>query len=531
MNKKAISFLTEHRTALLTGVILAGMITLIGCLTDIYLGDESYHTLMAREWFLSGKRPVHLLQADYIPEHNHHRFFDADPLWHFGLFLLWKIRGVESKALAQIYQGFFYFFLLLGTYFLAREIYDKEIGKKALLVCATLPVMISFSIVLYIDVPLAAFSPWIFLLLLRENYLPAALLTGAMCLLKKNGIFLLPPLLSLVLFFPKFSRKNWLRIIAFGGIVLAILVPDLVWRLDHFQGILYPGDKGAVMKVLSRMVSPRTEPLPSISSAPTSPPGTPSSPSGPASTAQPYRVPRYIPPYIPEHLFSVKIILQYMGPLFLGGLLFYLFRIGKAFERKDILLLASAAIFVMLYLLFFKNAPAIRHLSPILPFLCMIAGKGWTALSRHRWIKLALFSLLLSQFLFTSLYIFKERRIPAGIAEGFRFIETNVAPGTRILYPEMNLAYYTKAVQIWERGFPRLKHLFWEETEQKGGRRLNRFQIRYILIKKSRIYDDGNIKDLRGYPRSFTDRIPDMAFLRLIFENQDVILLEVGLND
>ncbi len=521
MNRKMIPFLREHQTAFLVGAFFTGLIVISGCLTDIYLGDEAFHIMMVREWFLSSKRPIYAFQFDYIPEHNHYRFFDADPLWHFGLFLLWKTFGAESKIIAQIYQGGFYFLLLLGTYFLAVQLYGKPISDKALLLCATIPTMIAFSIILYIDVPLSAFSPWILFFLLKGRLIPAALLTGGMCLFKKNGFLLLPFLFLFILFYPKGSNKNWGRMVIFGGIILALLVPDWLWRLKNFKGILRPGDEGGIILVLLNMIDQTIQHLLSILSKRQITPYVPEHLLSVLSKPQ-------ITPYVPEHLFSIKNIFQYLGLPLLSGLFFYLILIRKTFEKKkDIILIGSSVIFIILYIIFFSPAPAIRHLSPTFPLLSIIACKGWISLNRYRRIKILFLILILTQFLFTSLYLYKERRIPIGIAEGFRFIDKNLPPKTRVLYPEVNMAYYTQAIPVWEQSFPHLKDLFWGDSEQEIKNMLEKYQIHYILIKKTRIYDDENIKNFGGYPKSFISRLPEINFFHSVYENQEVALFKV----
>ena len=59
---------------------------------------------------------------------------------------------------------------------------------------------------------------------------------------------------------------------------------------------------------------------------------------------------------------------------------------------------------------------------------------------------------------------------------------------------------------------------------------LKRMEVDYILIRKSRIYDDQNLRRFSGYPQSFVDRLSNMPFIKLVLENNEVSIWKVSRN-
>ena len=73
--------------------------------------------------------------------------------------------------------------------------------------------------------------------------------------------------------------------------------------------------------------------------------------------------------------------------------------------------------------------------------------------------------------------------------------------------------------------------MFWSKREDdiKETMKINRLD--YIVIDKSRIYDDTVVKHFGGYPKSFVERLPTLPFVEKIFENQAMSIWVVAVRN
>ena len=53
------------------------------------------------------------------------------------------------------------------------------------------------------------------------------------------------------------------------------------------------------------------------------------------------------------------------------------------------------------------------------------------------------------------------------------------------------------------------------------------YNIDYIVIKKTRCYDDTESRHFGGYPDSFVQKLPSYKFLKLIFDNKEIAVWEI----
>jgi hypothetical protein len=68
---------------------------------------------------------------------------------------------------------------------------------------------------------------------------------------------------------------------------------------------------------------------------------------------------------------------------------------------------------------------------------------------------------------------------------------------------------------------------FWNPNIEDLKRSLRVNKVDYIVIKKTRVYDDSRVKHLGGYPKSFVQKMPGFAFLKLVFNNKGMSIWEV----
>ena len=187
-------------------------LALVGFSTDLFLGDEIIHFRCAKDIFRAERRvTVDSLYGEEFSNQIHYMF---PPLWHLLLAFLWKITGGISFRVAQFYHLFYYALLLVSTYFIGKELYGKEEGWFSTLLVATLPMVVSFGILFYMDVPLAALMSLTFLLILKKRAILAGFGFGLMSFTKMNGLVFGVPFFLTILF-QKDQNRRWTQLLGF----------------------------------------------------------------------------------------------------------------------------------------------------------------------------------------------------------------------------------------------------------------------------------------------------------------------------
>jgi hypothetical protein len=183
--------------------------------------------------------------------------------------------------------------------------------------------------------------------------------------------------------------------------------------------------------------------------------------------------------------------------------------------------------FLFFCYIFFPGSD-IRYLLPILPLLAVLSSKVIAKYCHIKWLNVPLVILCLLQFGSTALYVRAKRQIPKGIAEGFAYLRSNTAPDALVIYPEYVILEQANRRFAWSGNLSAvLKNLFWDEDESKVRDLLKSYDIDYIAVKKSRIYDDSKVHHFGGYPKSFVERLPKLRFVKLTFDNKDMSIWHV----
>ena len=458
------------------------LLFLVGVESDVYLGDEAHHYTFAKGIYEARYRI--LSNPIYAPYPKLDYFYSDVPLWHGMLAGLWWITGYPSAILAQGYQVLYFLLLTVSSYFLGRRLFGEVAGEMGMMLSLSAPVVAAFSILLYLDVPVAAwtmFSLWMFH---KKKWVYAGIGAGAMLLTKINGLLLAPAFV--ILFFFYFESK-WIdkikAILLFGLPVIIINLPELYFRKTHF-GFFY------------------------------------------------YIAPKYIPKEGPPViLFEPSSLYQQPGNLifYFGiaiwiGLGLYLWK--KRFGREDVFLWVPIGVYLIIFPLFFHYSFPVRNLSPILVPLALLGGKGLASWVGKR-KRIAITGLCLLQFLVVSGNVYLKRQIPAGIKGGYAYINSHTSPNAVFLYPEENLVLYTGRPIVWSH-IIEMPKLFWQAGEEETRDILKKYEVSYVAIKKDRIYNDQFIRHTGGYPRSFVEKLPKQGFLRLVFDNLDLSIWQVS---
>jgi 4-amino-4-deoxy-L-arabinose transferase-like glycosyltransferase len=501
--KKETRTISERKTIWEMIFLFSVGVMLVGLSSKLYLGDEITHYRFAKGIFMAGERitfdPLfgknYANQVDYL----------IPPLWHILLAFLWKIAGRISFSLAQVYHTIYYALLLFSTYQVGKEIYGEKEGRYSTILIGTLPMVVSFGILFYVDVPLAALTTLTFFLILKRRHLLAGLGFGLMYFTKWSGVVFGIPYLLIILFL-NYRQKYLLKMLAFILASLLIILPDIYWREKHaFNGNHWMGDTettlrsftSGVSRNLSNWVTPGMH-----------------SPKGSVEKVS----------YAHNSTFlSIKDQLKYFGLPLILLLMIYLFK--KQFLRKDWLLWMPVFFYFLFFILFFNMDADIRYLLPLSPFLCIIASRPIVYWDKKK-LKILFWVVCLVQFLSVLGYVYSQRRITPAIQEAVDYIKTNTPGDAIIMYPEYNLAEYTNRRIFWGSNFCRLKDVFWGNDESTKTL-LAENKVQYVLIKSAKIYDDKERRHLRGYPLSFVQRLSASGLFELKFDNKELRLWEL----
>lgn len=479
--------------SLVVGILTAGL------LSELYLGDEIHHYRFARDIFEAGERVP--FDPVYGRNFSHRNYYYAPPLWHLGLAFLWKLTGGISFGVAQIYHALFYALLLAATYFLGKDLYGEREGRYAMVLVGSVPMVVSFGILFYVDVPLAAFSTLTLLLLVKKREFLAGLGFGLTCLTKLHGLFFGPPLLVMIFLLRK--REMWLqKVVLFSVGALLLIGPDFYWREKHLGMEAALGSPKKYLKFIihrgSQLSETTREWLQPERSAPSPP----------------------IRTYYNSSFSKIKDHAKYFGVPLLGLLLLLLLR--RRVERKDLLIGIPLLFYFLCFLFAYGIRGDIRYLLSLTPLLCVIASKMISSFRRPSYRTIILILCLL-QFLATITYTAAERKVPPGIREGMDYINRTLPDKASVLYIELNLTEFTRQKAVWDTLFWDIRRLLWADDESiKTALKKNR--VYFILIKKTRIYDDRTIRHTGGYPASFVNRLNHFPFLEPVFKNGELAL-------
>jgi 4-amino-4-deoxy-L-arabinose transferase-like glycosyltransferase len=475
-------------------------VMIVGLSSNLYLGDEITHYRFAKGIFTEGERITFdpLFGKNYSNQVN----YLIPPLWHILLAFLWKIVGRISYPLAQVYHTIYYALLLFSTYLLGKEIYGEEEGKYSMILVGTVPMIISFGILFYVDVPLAALTTLTFFLILRRKQLFAGLGFGLMYFTKWSGVAFGIPFLLAILFL-NYKDKFLMKMLFFSLASLMIILPDIYWREKHASKEEYwMGNAQTTLKSFAFGVS---------------------------HNIKGWVTPKQPPPkgfvekisYGHNSTFlSIKDHIKYFGLPLLSLLMVYLFK--RKFLKKDWLLWMPIFFYFLFFIFFFNINADIRYLLPISPFLCVMASKAIALWDRKKF-KILFLVICLVQFLSVLGYVYSQRRITPAIQEGIHYIKKNTSEDAIIIYLEYNLTEYTNRRVVWTSNFWRLEKVFWGDDELTKDL-LVKNKVQYVLIKKAKIYDDKERRHLRGYPISFIQRLSTSRFFELKFDNKELSL-------
>jgi 4-amino-4-deoxy-L-arabinose transferase-like glycosyltransferase len=512
--------LKKHKEILLILFLAAVAVLTAGLTSEVSVGDEVYHYRFAKDMYAAGRRvPFDPLYPTGNPPGY---FYNSEPFWSGFLAILWRLTGNISFPLAQIYHTFYYLLLIVLTYLIGNQIYGKREGLFAALLIASAPMVVTFGILFYLDVPGTAFAALSLLLFLKKRYFLTGLGISLMYFTRRNGCFLVPGFMLVLWLFDKESLITKLKNSIFLILPTAILAPfDLRWRRIYIETPTFtiPGvgkytSGGAREYIVSRLAELMTKFIWGSGE------------------------------YLNSSLINPRDVIQYFGVALLAGMfLYFLFKKNK---KEDLPLWVCVIFYFVFYAYLFGINSDIRYIFPIIPLLCVLAGSSFKSIGSLKWLKGSILVVCLLQLLGTSFYVHQRRLIPAGMKEGFEFIKQNTPVNALFMYPGYILTEATGRKFIWSsffqvegwvvsKKYPTLDFsrdksalMFWNNKEDDIKEILKVNKLHYIVIDKSRIYDDTKVKNFGGYPKSFVERLPTLPLFKKIFENQAMSIWKVN---
>jgi hypothetical protein len=495
-SKKAnlLSYLNRYRIficiAVATLVILG-----FGLSSQVFMGDEVHHYRFAKNTFVAGHRAIY--DEAYRSPNPPGFIYATDAAWPLGLAFIWKMIGRISFPVAQTYHAFFYALLLLSTYGISSHLYGKKTAEFSVCLLASVPMIIVFSILFYVDVPASALMCATLFFLIKRKYLIGGVLLGLAFLMKRNIAFFLPTYIGLYIYQNKRSFKDFIfNAILFFAPPTIMVFADIYWRHKYLYSAVSKFDLG---EMAAQRIGPLFKNLLGV----------------------------FHPTEFTNSLLTNPIDdVKYFGPPLLALLALYFVR--KLGERKDWMLWGFVIPFLIFFFLLFGVATDIRYILPVTPFLAILGAKTLARVSK-KFVVFLFMAIMVFQAMASAFYLSSQRKPSLSLKEGFDFIRQNIPEHTIVFYPETNFTEMTNRPMIWS--VMGANRIFWSD-DREATIILKALKIEYVLVKKNRIYDDyqTDFHHAGAYPQSFVDRLPKLEYIEgPLFENKELSLWKVKL--
>lgn len=494
--------MTLNKKLFLLILVCSSLLLLIGLNSHLYLGDEVFHYRFAKDIYREGKRVAFdpLYESGQPPGY----YYIAAPFWHFALVSIWEVMGRISFPIAQIYHTGYYVALILLTFLLGETLYNKKIGLVSSFIVATVPMVVSFSIIFYMDIPACAFTVLFLLLFFKEHYWWAGLCIGLMYLTKRNACFLIPIIPLMIIF--KY-KKNLFRSI---GTCIRMFIPasaiilwDVLWRINNISSFYKQPNFHTGMTWKEMIANLGLDSSFIVDFVETN------------------------KQFISKNsgnsvLLNPTDVVKYLGVAFL--ILMFLYFIKRRFEKKDFWLWAPIVSYIIFYVFFFGLNSDIRYLSPVIPLLCIFISKAFISIKNSS-LKKFIIGLCIIQLVSTCIYVYSKRQLSEEEKQAFQYVKENIPDNCLIMYPEFMLLEQTDKTFVWGTCYF-WPYFFWGDEKDKKVV-IERNDLHYIIIKRTRVYDDSQTRHLGGYPKSFIEELPTLPFVNCIYKNSVISIWKI----
>lgn len=543
--------------ARLLGVIVLYVAVVVGfgVAGQVRLGDEAVVIRFTQNIYQQGRLVSydHLYEGPYDPNGV---LFRYGPVWPVGLATLWTIVGTPALWIGQVWQAAWGVLLIVSTWLVGRRLNGPRAGLVAALLVATLPMVVMYSVTLYLDVPYLAVGMLGFYFLLRRWYLPAGLALAVSFLTKLNGLFYMAPALVVMGLQDDYVTGRLKSFVARGTPPLRKLVAPVVtvWFTVFAPGFLKRLLWGAMIvlpplvayfvkwEVQARIIrrdlatwqlqADASKPEPFYRAA------TPDKPSDTAAgpdTIDPFGLRNiflrlYYKPWwtgrrekLPSSMASPVDLVTHLGVPFLVGLVWYLVvRLRGKVAPADRRISHTVFWLYVIVVLVFTLDTDIRYAMGYLVLLAVPVGRLLSTALRCRWAWVLLVLLCVGQATGVGVFALKRRRLEPETRQLFNEVVQHVEPDEYVLYPDAAMIVHAERRMVWGK-FNRLWSLFWPESDEAAQVILHASQIRYIVVPHNRTYRDSiTATYVNAYPQTFLDNLQRWSFTRKVDWSDDV---------
>ncbi|MBA4388442.1 MAG: hypothetical protein C0404_10710 [Verrucomicrobia bacterium] len=504
------------------GSLCAGMSA-----TQPMVADEVVHYYMV------------LTQAKKLPAPNvsvempvrgriHKRLYPHVFLWHYAGAVVWKFLG-QAFWSVQIYHSLFWLQLLVSMWLLAKALRpgDAVVGLLNVVILASLPMCLLFSVLLFQDLPATAQVITSLMFLCRRQLWGSLVFMGIALSLKVTVFVFLPAYLFCIAAFFWRTERPWrtvLRLFMSVAIIVAMCAP-MAMALHKLGWSYYPVVTTA--QYLKRLgIIDKNNPVFRQGAIPVAAPNVVKNDNVDV-----------IKPEICAHPGDLRIPVNWV--LYFGGVFYVLVLfsiVGAILLRsrsqgilsREELCLTGAAIWILAMTAYhMRTAPDARFFMPgvvilVLPLARLASAVPW----RRVWLPM----LVAVAALQTGVVLSKTaslRKISPAMQEAIDFTYTLGSYGNNniFMYPEGHERFMGGSVE-WYLGYE-LRDL-WRGNNDERIRLLQKYKTGVVIVKKNRIKAvSPDTVDLGVYPESFVNDIRQDPRFTKLFENSAVIIFLV----
>lgn len=455
-------------------------------------------------------------------------------VWHYIGALVYLATG-GSFIGVQLYQTFFLFQLLTVAYLLARSRGGVETRSALLyiLVLASLPLCLIFSVAFYQDVPMTAQVLTAFYLLSRRCWFSASCFMALAIGFKVTAVLFFPAFFFLAFFWE--TRKGGFRKGTKALVCATIIVLGSTYALGkainiYAQAAFYPQEK---LEILISVVKNKLSGLLIGGDQQTVAQVVENQHIIPTKISR-EKTPETAPVIIANNPGDLRIKENY---LVYGGLLIWLIFLAGVIASlpqirpknfpvatsSNLWLLGVGGSFLFMTAYLTKTAPDARFFLPGLPFILLPVVEKVVRLPKPKVIIILFASLALLQGGYVLNKAYRLRDVSPAIYAGIEYLKAHPpTPGTIFMYPEGNYRFFPVRHE-WYLGY-RLRE-FWRADNKKRIEMLQSFGIGAVVVKKQLIAEvDNEITNLGVYPTHFVDDLrKDPMFIKIL-ENDDLLI-------
>ena len=447
--------------------------------------------------------------------------------WHYGGALWYRWTG-RSFFAVQLYQALFWLQFLWVACLFARSLLGRQSKAVILymLVLATLPVCLIFSVAFYQDVPMAAQTMTAFYLLHRRRWFWATLFMGLAIAMKISALLFVPPFLLCLAVWEYRSRRTAMMIftVCVAMAILGAFTWGISWSLKQYaQAGFYPIQQihKAYTKVQKALVSKQSAPVAAQSSPEKK------------DAVTPYEV-----EIIANHPGDLRIAENYL--IYGGGVLWVVILVGgltigiskyrQQTQRKHFespwWFFGVGIWYVILTAYLLRSAPDARFFLPGIPFLLLPFAEVFSRLPRFKILLCIIAALAFLQGGQVLKKTYDLRHISKDLLEGIAFLQaTPLNPPRIFMYPEGNYRLFPYP-HDWYLNY-QLRRL-WKGDNDMRIKMFREFGISAVVIKKHLIADvDEAFTNLGVYPTYFARDLEKDERFQKLFENRDVMIYRV----